>query len=52
MKEETAEVLIHHTFYEKNVSAPPVLHSKAAFSWKNKLVTLTEEMRRRWEEYE
>ena len=29
------------------VFAPPVFHSKSAYTWKSKLVTLSEEMQRR-----
>ena len=39
---------IRYTFFEKEISAPTVFHSKAAFSWRSKLVTLSEELRHRY----
>ena len=38
---------IHHTFYEKEVTAPLVFHAKGAHPWRSKLVTLGEKVRRR-----
>ena len=46
-REVSGNLKIRHTFYEKAVSAPTVFHSKAAYNWRSKLVTLSEEMRRR-----
>ena len=38
---------IRHTFFEKEISAPLVFHSRASHSWRMKIVVLSEEMRRR-----
>ena len=46
-KEGSGNLKIRHTFYEKAVTAPTVFHSRAAYNWRSKLVTLSEEMRRR-----
>ena len=39
--------VIRHTFYEKDVTLPLVIHTKGAHTWRSKLVTLGEEVRRR-----
>ena len=39
---------VRYTFFEKEVSAPTVFHAKAAYSWRSKIVTLSEELRRRF----
>ena len=44
---EEGKMRIRHTFYEKAIAAPSVFHSKAAYGWRSKIVTLSEEMRRR-----
>ena len=38
---------IRYTFSDKEVLAPTVFHTKAAYTWKAKIVTLAEEMRRK-----
>ena len=38
---------IRHTFYDKDVASPLVFHSRGAHTWRSKLVTLAEEIRRR-----
>ena len=40
-------ILIRHTFYEKEVTSPLVFHAKGAYTWRSKLVTLAEEVTRR-----
>ena len=47
MEGSEGAVIIRHTFYEKSVTAPLVFHSKSAHTWRSKLVTLAEEVRRR-----
>ena len=44
---EDGIAVVRHTFYEKDVSAPLVFHAKGAHTWRSKLVTLSEEVRRR-----
>ena len=39
-------VVVWHTFYEKEVTAPLVFHAKGAHTWCSKLVTLGEEVKR------
>ena len=39
--------IIRHTFHEKEVTSPLVIHAKGAHTWRSKLVTLAEEVRRR-----
>ena len=39
---------IRHTFFEKAVASPTVFHSRAAYNWQAKIVTLSEELRRRY----
>ena len=39
---------IWYSFYEKPVTAPIVFHSRAAYGWRPKIVTLSEELRRRY----
>ena len=38
---------IRHTYYEKPMASPLVFHSRAAYSWRCKIVTLSEETGRR-----
>ena len=37
---------IYHSFYEKDVKAPTLFHTKAAYTWNAKVVMLAEDMRR------
>ena len=37
---------IRYPFFDIEVSAPTVFHSKAVYTWKAKIVPLAEEMRR------
>ena len=46
-KDKDSVTHIRHSFFEEEVSPPTVFYSKASYSWKAKLVTLAEEMRRR-----
>ena len=39
-------VIVRHTFYEKEISAPLVFNAKASHSWRTKIVVLSEELRR------
>ena len=38
---------IRHSFYEKPTTLPMVFHAKGAFEWRSKIVTMSEELRRR-----
>ena len=38
--------IIRHSFYEKPITAPMVFHALGAHSWRTKIVTMSEEMRR------
>ena len=38
---------MRHTFYEKPLASPLVFHSRSAYNWKAKVVTLSEEVKRR-----
>ena len=46
-RDDSGNLKIRYTFYEKAISAPTVFHSKAAYNCRSKLVTLSEEMRHR-----
>ena len=35
------KAVIRHTFFEKAITAPYVFHSKAAYNWRSKIVTLS-----------
>ena len=39
---------IRHTFFQKSVTLPLVFNAQGAHSWRSKLITLAEEMRRRF----
>ena len=39
---------IRHTFFQKSVTLPLVFHAQGAHSWRSKLITLAEELRRRF----
>ena len=45
--EDRKTARIRHSFFEKEVAAPTVFHSKAAYVWRSKIVMLSEEWRRR-----
>ena len=38
---------IRHTFYQKPTTSPLVFHANGAHSWRSKIITLAEELRRR-----
>ena len=40
--------VIRHSFYQKEITSPLVFHAQGAHSWRSKLITLAEEMRRRY----
>ena len=44
-KVEADKPRIRFTFFEKEVTAPTVFHSQAAYNWRSKIITLSEEMR-------
>ena len=46
-KREDGSTKIRHTFYEKKVMSPLVFHTKDTFSWRSKIVTLSEKVTRR-----
>ena len=37
---------VRHGFYEKTMASPIVFHRRSAYSWRSKIVTLGEEVRR------
>ena len=39
--------VIRHTFYQKETTSPLVFHSRGAHPWRSKIITLSEELRRR-----
>ena len=40
--------LVRHTFFQKPVTSPLVFHAAGAHNWKSKIITLSEELRRRY----
>ena len=46
-EEEGQVATVRHTFYEKPMASPLVFHSRLAYNWKAKVVTLSEEVKRR-----
>ena len=45
--EEGQVARVRHTFYEKPMASPLVFHSRSAYNWKAKVVTLSKEVKRR-----
>ena len=45
--EEGNVAKIRHSFYQKGTTSPLVFHAAGAYGWKPKLVTMSEEFRRR-----
>ena len=39
---------IRFSVYERAIAAPTVFHSRAAYNWRSKIITLSEELRRRY----
>ena len=44
---EGENMTIRHSFYEKPVTSPMVFHANGVYDWRCKLVTMSEELRRR-----
>ena len=47
MEEEGGNSKIRHSFYQKPSTSPLVFHAGGAHTWRSKIITLSEEMRRR-----
>ena len=45
---EPTYTVICHTFFQKPVTSPLVFHAAGAHNWKSKIITLAEELRRRY----
>ena len=48
LEEKQGFCKIRHTFYQKPTTSPLVFHASGAHSWRSKLITLAEELRRRF----
>ena len=47
LEEKEGFMKIRHSFFQKPTTSPLVFHSGGAHSWRSKLITLAEELRRR-----